>query len=148
MFGDFEHFSRLKDRQMLSFYDHVMRCVAQVLARYDNSIVARNTWGDGIYVVLDDIVSAAHSALEIQSQLTALDLRPLGLPSTLALRLGLHAGAVFEVEDPILKSIGFTGPITPRPARRQPNTPAAEFYATEAFAAWLAWSRPRDWGGD
>jgi adenylate cyclase len=144
MFGDFEHFSRLKDRQMLSFYDHVMRCVAQVLARYDNSIVARNTWGDGIYVVLDDIVSAAHSALEIQSQLTALDLRPLGLPSTLALRLGLHAGAVFEVEDPILKSIGFTGTHISRTARLQPNTPAGEVYVTEAFAALLALSRPTD----
>jgi adenylate cyclase len=137
IFGDFEHFSRLKDMQMVTFTEHVMQSVARVLDRYDEHIVKRNTWGDGLFIVLNDVVAAARCALDIQFQLARLDLVTLGLPATLALRIGLHAGAVFEVEDPILKSIGFTGTHICHTARIEPNTPPGEVYVTEAFAALL-----------
>jgi len=135
MFGDFHGFSRLNDRQMLAFYDHVMFCVAAVLDRHGSSIVARNTWGDGIFLVFDGLAPAARCALELQSELSKLDLRSLGLPVNLSLRLGLDAGAVFEVRDPILKSISFTGNHINRTARLEPSTPPGEVYVTEAFAA-------------
>lgn len=67
-----------------------------------------------------------------------LDFDGLGLPVTLGLRLGLDAGAVFEVKDPILRSLAFTGSHISRTARIEPNTPPGEVYVTEAFAALLA----------
>jgi hypothetical protein len=138
LFGDFEHFSGLNDGQMLGFFEHVMGSVAATLDQFEPHIVLRNTWGDGLYIVLDDVATAAKCALKIQSDLGRLNLVSLGLPATLALRVGLHAGAVFEINDPVLKSIGFTGTHISRTARIEPITPAGEVYVTEAFAALLA----------
>jgi class 3 adenylate cyclase len=135
MFGDFQGFSRLTDRQMLTFYEYVMRRVAEVLDKYGHDIVTRNTWGDGIFVVFSELGSAARCALEIQSALAELDFHLHGLPATLGLRLGLDAGAVFEIQDPILKSLSFTGSHINRTARLEPSTPPGEVYVTEAFAA-------------
>jgi hypothetical protein len=67
MFGDFHGFSRLTDRQMLTFYDHVMTGVAKVLDKHERAIATRNTWGDGLFVVFSDLAAAARCALDIQS---------------------------------------------------------------------------------
>jgi class 3 adenylate cyclase len=135
LFGDFHGFSRLTDRQMLIFSRHVMSRVAEVLDEHDEDIVTRNTWGDGIFVVLSELGSAARCALDIQSALAKLDFVSLGLPTTLGLRLGVDAGAVFEIHDPILKTISFTGGHVNRTARLELSTPPGEVYVTEAFAA-------------
>jgi class 3 adenylate cyclase len=144
MFGDFQGFTRLNDRQMLTFYDHVMKRVASVLDKYASEIVTRNTWGDGLFLVFSDLRSAARCALDLQSELSHLDLHSLRLPPSLGLRLGLDAGAVFEVRDPILKSAAFTGTHINRTARLEPNTPPGEVYVTEAFAALLTSVGHRD----
>jgi class 3 adenylate cyclase len=135
MFGDFHGFSRLSDRQMLAFYDHVMSTLATVLDKFGADISTRNTWGDGIFVVFGELSAAARCAMEIQSALAKLDFRSIGLPANLGLRLGLDAGAVFEVQDPILKSISYTGSHISRTARLEPATPPGEVYVTEPFAA-------------
>jgi class 3 adenylate cyclase len=144
LFGDFQGFSRLTDRQMLIFVSHVMLRVAEVLDEYGNDIVTRNTWGDGLFVVFSDLTSAARCALDIQAALTKLDLESLGLPSTLGLRVGLDAGAVFEIRDPILKSPGFAGRHISRTARLEPTTPPGEVYVTEAFAALFTMTDQKD----
>ncbi len=144
MFGDFHGFSRLTDRQMLTFYGSVMTRVASVLDKYASVIVARNTWGDGIFLMISDLSSAAGCALALQSDLGTLDLASLGLPGSLGLRLGLDAGAVFEVRDPVLKSISFTGTHINRTARLEPNTPPGEVYVTEACAAFLTMQEDRE----
>src|SRR5262249_37281762 len=89
MFGDFHGFSRLNDRQILAFFEKVMGRVADVLGRYDSAIATRNSWGDGIFVVFNELGAAARCALELQSTLAQLDLPSLGLPASLGLRLGL-----------------------------------------------------------
>jgi adenylate cyclase len=138
LFGDFHGFSKLTDQQMLVFYDHVMRSVAIVLDKYTADIATRNTWGDGLYVIFTDLGAAARCALEIQSVLGELNLAALGLPKTLALRLGLDAGAIFEIQDPVLKALSFTGTHISRTARLEPSTPPGEVYVLEAFAALFA----------
>lgn len=144
MFGDFQGFSRLNDQQMLMFYDYVMDRVASVLDKYASEIVTRNTWGDGLFLVFSHLGSAARCALELQAEVGRLDFRSLGLPTSLGLRLGLDAGAVFEVRDPILKSASFTGSHINRTARLEPNTPPGEVYVTEAFAALVTLLEHRD----
>ena len=144
MFGDFHGFSRLNDRQMLTFYQHVMSRVASILDNYASEIFTRNTWGDGLFLVFGDLSAAARCALELQSELARLDLHALELPGSLGLRLGLDAGAVFEIRDPILKSTAFTGSHIMRTARLEPSTPPGEVYVTEAFAALVTLLEPRD----
>jgi class 3 adenylate cyclase len=148
MFGDFVGFSKLTDRQMLVFFEHVISCVALTLDQFDAHIVTRNTWGDGIYVVFQDLRAAARCALAIQFDLARLDLASLALPSTLGLRLGLDLGAVFEIKDPILKSVAFTGSHICRTARLEPNTPPGEVYVTETFAALLMLDHPTEFTCD
>ena len=138
MFGDFQGFSRLTDRQLLIFYGSVMNRIATILDQYEGDIAARNTWGDGLFVVFTQLDTAARCALEIQSNLAGLDWSSLDLPTTLGLRLGLDAGAVFEVQDPIMKSLSFAGSHISRTARLEPNTPPGEVYVTEPFAALFA----------
>jgi adenylate cyclase len=138
LLGDFHGFSRLKDRQILTFFRHVMQRVADVLDEYDADIITRNTWGDGLHVMFRELGSAARCALDIQAGLARLDLSALGLPPTLGLRLGLDAGAVFEIRDPVLKSTGFAGSHINRTARLEVTTPPGEVYVTEAFAALFA----------
>lgn len=135
MFGDFHGFSRLTDRQLLIFYGEVMTRLASILGEYDRDIATRNTWGDGLFVVFRELGAAARCALDIQSNLAGLDWAELGLPATLGLRLGLDAGAVFEVQDPVLKTLSFIGSHINRTARLEPSTPPGEVYVTEPFAA-------------
>jgi class 3 adenylate cyclase len=135
MFGDYKGFSKLTDRQMLIFYDHVVPKIAAVIEKYSSGIATRNTWGDGLFLVFSDLAAAAYCGLEIQSTLAAMDMDAIGLPQTFSLRLGVDAGAVFEINDPILRSISFTGSHVNRTARLEPSTPPGEVYVTEAFAA-------------
>jgi adenylate cyclase len=144
MFGDFQGFGRLNDRQLLTFNDDVLVRIASVLEQYGTDIVRKNTWGDGIFLAFGDLGSAARCALDIQSALAKLDFVSLGLPTSLGLRLGLDAGAVFEVQDPIVKSVTFTGSHVTRTARLEPSTPPGEVYVTEAFAALFTLLEHRD----
>ena len=137
MFGDFRGFSRLSDRQMLDFNTQLMGITARTLDRYGDRIMTRNTWGDGLFVVFDDVAAGAACALELQRMLSRLDLSALKLPPDLGLRLAMHAGAVFEIADPVLGGVGFTGSHISRTARLEPVTPAGEVYVTESFASLL-----------
>ena len=61
-----------------------------MIEEYSASVQFRNTWGDGLYLVLDDVGAAAQCALACQDTMRALDTDLLGLPPLL-LRVGAHA---------------------------------------------------------
>ncbi len=137
LFADVKGFSRLDDRQLPGFAEHVLGAFARVLNAYGASVLFRNTWGDGIYAVLSDVVAAAACALELQEAMAALDLDEHGLPSDLGLRLGGHVGPVIPVHDPVLGVRAFMGSHVSRTARVEPVTPPGVVYVTEPFAAAL-----------
>lgn len=138
LFGDVRGFSKLTESQIPAFVRHVLGAIGEVLARYGERVLYRNTWGDGLFVVLSDAPVAAQCALELQAAMTALDLEAFGLPDTLALRLGGHFGPVFETTDPVLHLTNYFGAHVSRTARIEPVTPPGEVYVTEQFAARLA----------
>ena len=109
-----------------------------VLVQYGDRVLYRNTWGDGIFVVMSDALIAARCALQLQAALDALDLPACGLPDSLALRLGGHFGPVFETTDPVQLITNYFGAHVSRTARIEPVTPPGEVYVTEQFAARLA----------
>ena len=96
-----------------------------------------NTWGDAIYAVITDAVSAASCALDLQDAIERLDPEAVGLPADLALRLGGHVGPIFPVTDPILNRQSFVGSHVNRTARIEPVTPPGAVYVTSPFAAAL-----------
>jgi hypothetical protein len=137
LFADVAGFSTLVDEQLRLFADIVLGSLAAVLNRHDANVCHRNTWGDGIYVVLTDVVAGAACALELQDAMAAIDLEGCGLPSHLALRLGGHVGPVFPVRDPIIDTDAFMGSHVSRTARIEPVTPPGAAFVTEEFAAAL-----------
>ena len=141
LFGDIKGFSKLIEKQLPAFADKVLGAIARTLERYGSAINFRNTWGDGLYVVIKDAETAADCALELQRAISELPLASLDLPPTLGLRLGGHFGPVFPLFDPVLKQMAFMGSHVSRTARIEPVTPEGMVYVTDAFAAALAATR-------
>lgn len=137
LFGDIRGFSALTDEQLPVFSERLLGAFAEVLARHDDEIWHRNTWGDALYVVLSDAVRAANCALELQAAVAAINLPSVGLPEHLALRLGGHLGPVFPIHDPVVDAGAFMGSHVSRTARIEPVTPPGAVYVTEPFAAAL-----------
>jgi class 3 adenylate cyclase len=138
LFTDVKGFSRLTDEQLPAFADRVLGSFAAVLARWQDDIWHRNTWGDGMYVVLSNVAVAAACALDLLDALGAIDFEADHLPADLALRLGGHVGPVFPTHDPVLDALGFMGSHVSRTARIEPVTPPGAVYVTEPFAAAIA----------
>ncbi len=138
LFGDVKGFSKLDDRQLPVFVRSVLGAMAKVLERFAGPLLFRNTWGDGVYLVFDDIGAAARCALDLQAAMAVLPLADLGLPAFIALRLGVHFGPVYEAIDPIVGATNFFGAHVSRAARIEPITPEGCVYVTEHFAAGLA----------
>jgi class 3 adenylate cyclase len=143
LFGDIKGFSKLVEKQLPVFAERILGAVAGTLERYGAAIEVRNTWGDGLYIVVSDAETAADCALELQRAISALPFAALGLPPTLGLRLGGHFGPVFRLYDPVLKQMTFMGCHVSRTARIEPVTPEGTVYVTDAFAAALAVTRQR-----
>ena len=141
LFGDVKGFSALHEAQLRIFADEVLGRVARVLVRHSKGILFRNTWGDGVYIVVKDVETAAACAVELQEEMTSFTPAAYGLPEYLALRIGGHLGPVFRLRDPVLKRFNFIGSHVSRAARIEPVTPEGAVYVTEAFAAVLAASR-------
>jgi class 3 adenylate cyclase len=144
LFADVKGFSRLPDAQMGVFLDAVMTPLATTLDRYDADILFRNSWGDGLYVVLRDVTAAASCALALQDTMRELDPAAVGLPTTLGLRIGAHVGPVFEAVDPIRRERNYYGVEVTRTARIEPRTPEGDVYVTDPFAALIALEQPED----
>lgn len=137
LFADVKGFSRLRDDQLPAFCKVVLRAFAEVLDAHRGAILYRNTWGDGLFVVVADAEAASAVALELQAAMDALDADAAGLPSSLALRVGAHLGPVIRTEDPVLGAPIYVGAHVSRTARIEPVTPEGAVYVTERFAAAL-----------
>jgi class 3 adenylate cyclase len=137
LFADVRGFSKLTDEQLPVFAAHVFASFADVLESYGDVVEYSNTWGDALYAVITDAVSAAACALDLQDAVDSLDPEAVGLPADLALRLGGHVGPIFPVTDPVLNRRSFVGSHVNRTARIEPVTPPGAVYVTSPFAAAL-----------
>jgi class 3 adenylate cyclase len=138
LFGDIKGFTRLREEQLPIFQREVMGAFAAVLDEFDDQLLYRNTWGDALYVVFTEVGDAADCAARLQEILATLPLAQLQLPEGLSLRIGMHYGPVYEDRDQVLRETVCYGTEVSRAARIEPITPPGEIYATEAFAAALA----------
>ena len=138
LFGDIAGFSKLTESEIMVAWTEIMNSLNRALAPLANDIMARNTWGDGIFLVFSRAASAAEAALAMQEAMADLDLTALGLSRELQLRLGLHCGPMTSVLDPVTGRETFVGTQVNRASRIEPLTPPGTIYATEAFAAALA----------
>jgi len=138
IFGDIKGFSKLCDKQIPAFVNDILGGIGETLARYDDKVLMRNTWGDGVFIVFRDAVTAAECALALQETMSGIDLAEAGLPEHIALRLSVHFGPVYQMKDPVLNSTNYFGSHVSKAARIEPVTPEGEVYTTRQFVAELA----------
>lgn len=137
LFADFAGFSRIPESALPHFWREVMGRTAAVIERFGAAVACRNTWGDAVYLVIEDAATAADIALEMQRALREADLKPLGLADP-GMRIALHLGPMYRDLDPVTGSVNFFGTEVSRAARLEPVTPPRSIYATEPFAAILS----------
>ena len=146
LIGDIRGYSKLSEDQLVTFSRVVLGSFADVLARYEDSIEYRNTWGDALMVVLSDPTAAARCGLDIRDAMGALQREELSLPDYLGIRLSGHVGPIFPMWDPVMRKQSFFGAHIIRAARMEPVTPPGAVLVTEAFAAALELSDCVDLG--
>jgi len=144
LFGDIKGFSKLKEEMLPAFHSKVMYSLSQVLNSYKEKVLYSNTWGDAIYVVFDDPITAAYCGLKLQGAIKNMNFKKLGMSPALSLRLSGHYGPVFRGTDYVRNEITYFGSHVTKAARIEPVTPPGEIYVTEAFAAELALSQDQN----
>ena len=135
LFADAVGFSKLSEPEVPRFVQHFFGAIAQLMQKFSNSIIANNTWGDGLYFVFSEIDLAGEFALQLAELAAKTDWPGKGLRAELNLRIALHAGPVYEFDDPITRRRNYSGTHVSRAARIEPITPPGQVYASEAFAA-------------
>ncbi|HKA00701.1 MAG TPA: adenylate/guanylate cyclase domain-containing protein [Candidatus Solibacter sp.] len=148
IFADAFHFSHLSEEQMPAFISEVMDRVAALSRNAEPKPEYQNTWGDGLFFVFEKVRDAGEFALQMAESIAAIDRASAGLPETLALRIGLHAGPVYKFADQITGVENYIGSHVNRAARIEPVTPAGKIYATDAFAALATLEAPRQFRFD
>jgi class 3 adenylate cyclase len=138
LFADAAGFSKLSDEQVPSFVNRFLGAVGELCRGAKTPPVMGNTWGDGLFFVFDTPAAAGHFALDMCETISSTSWAAFGLPAELNLRIGLHAGPVYEHVDPITGRPNFSGAHVSRAARIEPITPTGQVYASEPFAALCA----------
>lgn len=133
LFADFVGFSTLSETQIKTFTQLALGQVADVLDKCGSKVLSANTWGDGIFVIFEDVETAGSAALKI-SELDWVNEDNDDLAG-LEIRIGLHIGPLTKVEDPITKRFTFIGSEISRASRIEPVTPPGSIFVTEAFVA-------------
>jgi class 3 adenylate cyclase len=127
------------------FFARFPQAVARSLARSGGGALLTNTWGDGFFAVFERVADCAAFALDLLKEVgSALDWPGMGFPEANPVRVGLHAGPVFELaDDPILRRRNFFGHHVNRAARIEPVTIPGCAFASEQFAALLTMEAPQ-----
>ena len=151
LFADVAGFSKMAEDATPRFFRNFQSILGNALAEVGKSVVLKNTWGDGVFVVFgsdegsDDsagagVIAAAAFALDLLDRCgreTTL-WESLGFKDPNPLRVALHAGPVFEMRpDPVLERTNYFGQHVNRTARIEPITLPGQAYASEQFAALL-----------
>jgi len=138
LFADAIGFSKLGEPEVPRFVQYFLGAIARLSEKFAGSILTRNTWGDGLYFVFSGVDPGGKFALELANLVATTKWEEKGLRAGLNLRIGLHAGPVYEFDDPITGTRSYSGTHVSRAARIEPITPAGQVYASEAFAALAA----------
>lgn len=143
LFADAVGFSKLTEAEVPHFVEQFLGAIARLSEKFAEKIVARNTWGDGLYFVFSNVGIAGDFALQLADLASKTKWEEKGLRSGLNLRIALHAGPAYEFDDPITGNRSYSGTHVSRAARIEPITPPGQVYASEAFAALAAARRAK-----
>ena len=137
LFADLVGYSTLKEEQFPHYISDYLEKLAENLKKSGFKPLFKNIWGDALYFVFEDLLSAAHYALELRDFVKNTEWSRMNLPEDLSIRIGLHAGPVYYAREPILGRTNYFGNHVNRAARIEPITNPGNVYASEQFASLL-----------
>jgi class 3 adenylate cyclase len=140
LFADVAGFSGLPEAHLPAFFVALLGIVEQQLKTTKS--LFQNTWGDGLYIVFEDVGTCADFALRLLRRLERFDFKAFGFRLEKGrepgVRIGLHTGPVFESYDAIIGRNNYFGSHVSRAARIEPVTAPGCAFVSEQFAAALA----------
>ncbi len=148
MFADCVGFSRLGEESAPSFFINFLGQISRVIDNVNIPPVFSNTWGDGLFMVFDDVLSAAEFALCLREMVIETDWQQHGLPDDTNIRIGMHTGPVYTTKDPIIKRNNYFGTHVNLAARIEPITTPGAIFLTEQSASMLTASGNQDYACD
>ena len=148
LFADMVGFSRLDEEDTPSFLLHFLGAVAGMLRDCGSPPSMVNTWGDGFFMVFDEVAAGVEFALRMRDAVASEDWPARGLPRGTSLRVGMHVGPVFEAIDPIVGRPSCFGSHVVRAARIEPVAAPGAVYASAELACALAASGARGFAAD
>jgi len=138
LFADVKDFSKLREEDSPRFFLRFLQEVDGTLRSLKSPPTFGNTWGDGLYLVFDQVTDCAEAALRLLERAEQVSWKDFGIGATTPVRIGIHAGPVFSGHDPIIGKKNYFGSHVNRAARIEPVTIPGCAYASEQFAALLA----------
>ena len=137
LFADMVGYSLLREEQIPLYVEGFLQKVAETVKKFRVKPMYQNTWGDAICFVYADPADAAEGAMAMRDMVHSTDWSRWNLPKDLAVRIGLHAGPVYCVREPLLDRTNFFGFHVNQAARIEPITNPGNVYASESFASLL-----------
>ena len=137
LFADMVGYSKLHEEQVPAYVRGFLSGVSKTLRQSTAEPLYKNTWGDAICLAFDDPRKAAECAIALRDMVRKTNWARLDLPGTLSVRIGLHAGPVYCVREPLLERLNVFGFHVNQAARIEPITSPGNVYASESFAALL-----------
>lgn len=135
LFADVAGFSKLPDKDLPLFREHFLIPVAR-MAKDCPTLRLQNTWGDALQFVFESVEEAGLFALRLRDFVRdGKWVTEKGLSQNLRIRIAVHAGPVYQVENPVTEQNDYIGTHLSRAARLEPITPENQVYASQGFAA-------------
>lgn len=134
LFADVKGYSALTEAQMKTFHNRILCSLANKIS--DCNTRDRNTWGDGIVIISDEISEICEVALLMRDFFKQTRWQKYGLP-VLDIRISIHHGEYLEGSDPFTGKTSFCGRTVVTAARIEPVTPPSMIWMTNIAAAIL-----------
>ena len=134
LFADVVGYSKIPEDQIKHFAPEFLGLISVLISEPPRPVLT-NTWGDAIYFVFDEPISAGNVALRLLEAIRHGQWRR-ELTAPLSLRISLHTGPVILCLDPVIRQISFTGSHVSHAARIEPIVHEGEVWATEAFVSY------------
>lgn len=130
LFADAVGFSKLREVHMYSFIRAFLGRIGELVedtpVGSERRPIVTNTWGDGIFMAFNTVRAAGHFALQLARAVKLTDWTAFGLPKSMNVRVGVHAGPAISLTDPLTGRPNLIGPHISHAARIEPITPHGE----------------------
>lgn len=140
LFADIVGFSKLGEEHFAAF-SRFLSDVKQKLGASRSEPEYINTWGDAVFAVHGEVEALAEYAFELRRAITSASSQMSQMIEPLRVRIALHAGPVFRLDDALTARENYYGSHVNRAARLEPLARPNQIFASEQFVALLEYRR-------